>query len=256
LPPSPAPHLAPGEVHLWHADSGCVTSPEELRACIDLLDESERARMQRLRFDSDRRAYLVAHVLVRSALSVYAAVPARSWRFRRTGRGKPVIAAPTEYRALSFSLSHAPGRVACAIAFDREVGVDIEQSERMFTVADLTDRYLSRAEAEAVRALAPGAQADRFLAYWTLKEAYLKARGLGLSVPLHALTFHLHGPRGAHLELDPVLEDDPKSWSFLRVVTGRHAMALAVRRGADPGVTVHVHETPTVPIANTAWTAA
>ena len=185
------PHLTAGELHLWHASPNVLATPESRRACLDLLDVGERERLDRLRVEADRAAYLAAHALLRSALSWAAPVDPRLWRFRNAERGKPSIDEPTSLRHVAFSLSHTTGRVVVAVALRAEVGVDVEHAGRARSVLEHPDRFLSTTEARALHALPPEARLHRFMSYWTLKESYLKACGMGLSVPPQALSFHL-----------------------------------------------------------------
>jgi 4'-phosphopantetheinyl transferase len=232
---------APGSVHLWHADPGAFATPDARRACLDLLDDVETARLGHLRLDVDRMAYLVAHALLRSALSVRAAADLRTWRFVAGQHGKPQVGSPAAHRNVSFSLSHARSRAVVAVAVGREVGVDVEDAARGGALEDLADRFLSSSEIQAMRALPPEGRRDRLLTCWTLKEAYLKARGTGLLLPLTSVAFHLDdGPVRA--TFDPAIVDDPGGWAFFRFTLGPGepaALAIRLQGGEEPPVFVH-----------------
>jgi len=245
-----SPYFTKGELHVWHADPDLTGVPGARRACLDLLDAGERDRMRRFRFDADGAVYLAAHALLRSALSRLAPVDPTLWRFRTGEHGKPFVDEPTSHRHLAFNLSHTAGRVAVAIAIRAEVGVDVEHVGRAASLLEHPDRFLSPAEARTLRALPPEARRDRFLAYWTLKESYLKACGLGLSVPLQDLSFHLdEGPR-VRVSFEPTIRDDPASWQFLCLAaTSDHPMAVAIRREAGTEAPVRVHEAREIPLS-------
>jgi 4'-phosphopantetheinyl transferase len=235
-------------VHVWHADPGAFETAEARRACLDLLDEGETARLGRFRVEVDRTTYLVAHALLRSVLSVHAPADPRSWRFAAGPHGKPSVAAPSEHRDISFNLSHARGRVAVAVALGREVGVDVEDAARAGALEDLADRYLSPVEVCALRALHPKARRERFLACWTLKESYLKARGTGLSLPLSALTFHLDEGPAVRATFDPSTRDDPARWAFALLAPGPgHPAAVAIQREPGEELAVCVREVLELP---------
>jgi len=93
--------------------------------------------------------------------------------------------------------------VACLIAPSQESGIDVENVERPGETIEVADRYFSCFESAALRALPVEAQHRRFFEYWTLKEAYIKARGLGLSLPLEQFSFHIEADRPVRISFDP-----------------------------------------------------
>jgi 4'-phosphopantetheinyl transferase len=98
--------------------------------------------------------------------------------------------------------------------------------------------------------LPPSARPDRFFDYWTLKESYIKARGLGLQLPLDQFSFHLGDDVPIRISFGPRIADDPARWQFdLRCLTPRHRLALALSRRDEPDLTVRIQ--PTVPGATT-----
>lgn len=169
--------------------TGAMT-PAERAAAEALLDAPERRRCAALRVDADRRDYAAAHALLRMTLSSAAPVDPADWTFEADARGKPGIPAASSLPPLAFSLSHSRGVVACAVA-RVPVGVDVEQIDRNVEVVDLSSRYFAPGEAAQVsRGPLPQARL-RFTELWTLKEAYAKALGLGLSHGLDATAFDL-----------------------------------------------------------------
>lgn len=239
-------------VQVWHADPGWFGSPDRTAACLDLLDDVERERLSRFRFEPDRAAYLVAHALLRAALSLHAPVEPRRWRFRSSGRGKPYVHEPLVDLHLAFSLSHAPGRVAVAVTATGPVGVDVERADRAGALEEIRNRYLSPFEAETLRSASPGVRRERLLAYWTLKEAYAKARGTGLDEHLLDVSFHLDEGPAIRASWDGGDIQDREGWSFLRASPSPdHAMALAIQRRAGVELEVCVHEARELPLSTT-----
>ena len=231
------------EVHVWLTRPDEVVDSEHLAACRAMLSDDERARLARLRREPDRRAFLAAHALVRSALSRYADVPPEDWSFAANHWGRPEIAGPGAVPALRFSLSHTSGLTACAVALDCDCGVDVEAFDRRGDPLKLARRVLSPKELADLEARAAGARRDCFLAYWTLKEAYVKARGLGLSLPLRQFSFSLSGER-IRIEFAAPGDDVASSWQFASLQpTPRHVLAIAVRRGDGPERRIVVRET-------------
>jgi 4'-phosphopantetheinyl transferase len=151
-------------------------------------------------------------------------------RFRTGEHGKPEIDQPAEARALRFSLSHTKGLVVCAAAWHREVGVDAERIRRDDGMFGVVDRCFDPAEAAALRALPQAQRYLRFLQHWTLKEAYAKARGLGLTLPLNQVAFEIGDAEGdIRAAFAPELGDEPSHWRFeLHHIGDEHVVATAV----------------------------
>ena len=171
--------------------------------------------------------YLATRLLVRTALSRYEPVAPAAWRFESNEHGRPFV----PRSPLSFSLSNTRGLVVCAVARHLELGVDAELCSR----AMCRSKSLSStapAEAAALRALPPACQPLRFLEYWTLKESYIKARGLGLTLPLDRFRFVFDEQHTPHIEFDTCLGDDGASWRFMQFRLRSHLVALCVRLGS------------------------
>ena len=181
--------LSHDEVHLWYVLTDAVTDAALLEQFRASLCNDERQRWRRFSFEEGKKQFLVSHGFLRAVLSRYAAVPPSAWRFVRSAFGRPEVKLPPNAavgRSLCFNLTHTCGLAACAVAWDREVGVDAEDWRRQGRdVGDeLIHRCLSPAELACFRTLPSDARQGGFFDYWTLKEAYLKARGLGLSLPV------------------------------------------------------------------------
>ncbi len=229
--------LPPDAAHLWYVFPEDVHDPYLLAAYHLLMSPEEAVQQARFRFPEGRHEYLVTRALVRAVLSAYAPVAPRAWQFVRNRHGRPEIAGPAGAPALRFNLSNTRGLIVCLVTQGREVGVDVEDTTRKGETVGVADRFFSPSEALALRALPASRQRDRFFDYWTLKEAYIKARGMGLAIPLDHFSFHLDEPAGIRIEFDPALPDDPERWQFcLWSPTERHRMAAALqkRRGERP----------------------
>jgi 4'-phosphopantetheinyl transferase len=132
-------------------------------------------------------------------------------------------------KPLLFNLSNTPGLAVCLVSGAREGGVDVEDTERPGEKIEIADRFFAPSEVTALRALPKEAQRDRFFDYWTLKEAYIKARGMGLAIPLDQFAFDVAGPT-IRIWIDSRLSDDAGSWEFaLSSPTSRHRLAVALR---------------------------
>lgn len=234
------------DVYVWWTRVPPALDQAERSACLGLLSEPERQRYARFIIDSAADEYLVAHVLTRTLLSRFANVAPDAWRFRRTEHGRPEIIGADGVAGLRFNLSHSTGVVACAVARGRDVGIDVEsfRGGRSMPV-DLARRFFARPEVSAIENASPAEQVWLFCAHWTLKEAYLKARGLGLSVRLDWVTFALNQALPILADVHPALGETPDNWEFrLAGLTSRHVLALALGRGELPAV-VHFEEIDT-----------
>jgi 4'-phosphopantetheinyl transferase len=235
--------LGERDVHVWVARPDEIQEPGLLAAYRELLSPAELERQGRFLFAPGRHQFLVAHALVRTVLARYAPVDPRSWRFVENEHGRPDLA-PGQGPPLCFNLSHADGMIACAVTLARPIGVDVEALERRGDTVGIADRYFSPFEVAALRALPRERQRERFLLYWTLKESYIKARGLGLALPLEQFSFHLDEPGPIRISFAPELADDAQAWQFALFRPGaRHVLAVGVRRGRGPDLAIEVRET-------------
>jgi 4'-phosphopantetheinyl transferase len=212
-----------------------------------LMTPDERARHERYYFDKDRRLFLATRALVRCALSHYAEVAPEDWRFDQTEHGKPFVVGPAGAPELQFNLSNTYGLVACAVSGRvQQVGVDVENTTRGTDAIEIADRFFSELEVEALHALPEERQRERFFSYWTLKESYIKARGLGLAIPLGQFSFLLDEAPPIRIRFGDEIDDDPKGWRFrLFQASEDHVLAL----GAEVGGELSLRWTRYVPLA-------
>src|SRR5215471_9803278 len=185
--------MNPDEVHVWYVFSDRVTDPELLARFEALMSPEEKARRDRYMQAKDRHQHVIARAVVRTTLSRYAEVPPEAWTFAPNSYGRPEISGPIE-TGLRFNLSHARGMVVCAVGWNREIGVDVEDVERPGEYVHLAERFFAASEAAHVASLPANQQSDAFFDYWTLKESYIKARGMGLALPLGDFAFRLEEP--------------------------------------------------------------
>jgi 4'-phosphopantetheinyl transferase len=230
--------LHQNQVDIWLAQP-CRVGDDLLSRYRELMDDGELARWRRFKVDDAKLQHIVARALVRTTLSRYFDVPASAWRFTANRYGRPYIDEPEAYRHVRFNLSHTTGLVACAIIGSGDVGVDVENIRRNVGFEDLAQAVFSPFEASYFMRSAPERQRDVFFSYWTLKEAYIKARGRGLSLPLDGFWLHLD-ESPLRIEFADTCPDDPGRWQFRQFVpTDDHKMALAVAEVADFTINQH-----------------
>jgi 4'-phosphopantetheinyl transferase len=218
--------LSPTEATVWLARPEEPAGLEQHARLRALLSEDERERMTHFRLGADRRLFLLGHALVRLALSRHSDVDPRDWRFCLGPYGRPEIATPPS--RLRFTLSHTRGLAACAVVRDQDIGLDVEDTSCGDAI-DVAKHVLSPREIRDYLTEPAAVQPRRFLEYWTLKEAYMKARGFGLSLPFDRFSFYRDRRGGWRIAFAPSFDDDPRRWWFRSWRIGSlHQAALAV----------------------------
>lgn len=229
-------NLKTNEIHLWFAFPDEIRDPNLLSEYKKLLTPEEGKKQQRFYFEKHRHQYLVTRALVRTTLSRYTGIPVSDLRFDRNKYGRPELVVVPKDFPIRFNLSHTDGLIACAVVLNQDIGVDVEDMTRREISLETADRFFSKTEVRDLHQVLESKKRDRFFEYWTLKESYIKARGMGLSLPLEQFSFHLSENESLRISFDPRLSDDPDRWRFwLLKPTGRHKAAVAIcgeNRGA------------------------
>jgi 4'-phosphopantetheinyl transferase len=200
------------DVHIWFQNTESLGS-EALALAGLVLSEEERTRRDRFRSREDQRDYAAAHSLLRWSLSKhYSGRQPSAWHFEKDDLGKPYLGkGDGEALAMEFSLSHTRGLVACAISPAR-VGIDVERVRQNVDYEGIAQSSFSHQEIEALEQLPASARRACVLKLWTLKEAFLKATGRGLSGGLDSMWFDIL-PSGAVRFYAPRDVDDG-CWKF------------------------------------------
>ncbi|MCA1428594.1 MULTISPECIES: 4'-phosphopantetheinyl transferase superfamily protein [unclassified Bradyrhizobium] len=237
--------MADDRIELFVGLIETIDVPGAAEACRRLLSVDERARADRFVFERHRRQYIFAHAMLRLALSQVASnVAPTDWTFGAGRYGRPFVAAPATSTALHFSLSHADGCVACVVSRHEAVGVDVETVSRRVAPLSTALRFFAPEEVEALRGLPEPAAIERFFDYWTLKEAYLKARGFGLNLPLDAFAMQV-SREAIEISFKPDIVDDPDAWRFsLCSPSPAHRLAIADGSRTDGGLPISRHAWP------------
>lgn len=219
-------------LQLWYAYPSDVAAVESEAACAALLSNEERERAARFHFERHRREYLASHALARNALSHAHPLPPQGWSYSVNAYGKP---SPLPECGLRFNQSNSVELAVCLVApagaptkVGSEVGVDVEAFSRAEQIVPLAPKIFSLAEQAQLNALPATELPQRALSLWTLKEAYIKARGMGLALPLRGISFLFGGAQGIRLEVDAGVDDDPSRWRFCLLEHIEHRIALAV----------------------------
>jgi 4'-phosphopantetheinyl transferase len=226
--PAPA-ELTPSsaEVHVWRTALNPAASCVERLRCHLSADELQRAA--RFHFPRDRRRFTVARGVLRDILARYLRVPASELAFRYSAYGKPTLADGFDDGTLRFNVSHSHERALFAVTCGREVGVDIEFLGREIRGEEIAKRFFSAGECATLRALPQEVKQQAFFNCWTRKEAYIKAHGEGLSLPLDQFDVSLAPGEPAALLATRSDPQDASRWSMQALSPGEgYVAALAV----------------------------
>ncbi len=176
--------LGADEIHVWRASLNLA--PTVLRHLEVTLAPDENSRADRFVFAGDRRSFVAARGILRELLGRYLQRPPSDIDFSYERRGKPVYRDRSVESPIDFNLSHSHGRAVYAIARGRHLGVDVEMVRPAVASEGIAERFFSQRECAELRALPAHSQAEAFFNCWTRKEAYIKARGDGLEIPLNS----------------------------------------------------------------------
>ena len=227
------------EVHVWLASPEDVTDTDRLQEYQSLLSAGERQRYRRFHFDRDRHHYLVAHALLRRVLSAYVDVAPSSWQFSGNRHGRPEISAPDIAPPLRFNLTHTNGLVACVVTLELDCGIDVERLSARVNLAGIAEKMFAVSEQQALKVLDGQALAERFFCYWTLREAYCKALGVGIAHSEKDYCFVEAAAGQWAISFDSQSNGDARHWQLaLLKPTTEHVLALAIRTEDTPGKSI------------------
>ena len=231
--PGPAaPRLAAGEAHVWRAS--LALGAEELRRLHALLSDDERVRAARFRYDVHRERFIAGRGTQRLLLARYLGVDPAAIRYRFAAHGKPALDGPEAASGLRFNVSNAEDGLLVALVLDREVGVDLEPVHRVVDRDAVARRFFSVPENQVYDTI-PEAQRDAaFFTCWTRKEAYIKAVGDGLTMPLDCFDVTLRPGEPARLLATRGDPSQAARWTLRELDPGPGWLGALVVEGAAP----------------------
>jgi 4'-phosphopantetheinyl transferase len=194
------------------------------------LSYDEAIRAGRFRFERDRRRFVVARGVLRIILGRYTGFEPSQLRFRYGERGKPYLSASFGSYTLHFNVSHSHELALYAVTRDYEVGVDLEYIRPIPDAEQIAERFFSTRENVALRAIPVDLKYEAFFTCWTRKEAYIKARGEGLSLPLDQFDVSLAPGEPARLLHTRDNPQEARRWSLVDVAPdSQYAGAVAIQ---------------------------
>lgn len=219
-------------VLIWYVTFTTLTDTALLQAYRALMTAQERAQEARFYFERDRRRYLVTRALARTVLGRCVELDPQRLTFTTNAHGRPELQPLNDACSrLSFNISHTNELVALGVTHGRALGLDTENAKDRPAPLDIADSYFSPREARDLRALPAADRQGRFFDYWTLKESYIKARGMGLSIPLDKFSFRLPDDGSIALDIEPELDDSSQRWTFHQYrLRADHVLSVCIER--------------------------
>lgn len=226
IAPVETPELPDNEVHIWRAS--LEVDSTTLRGFEGQLADDERIRAERFIFDRDRNRFIAARGILRDALGRYLRRPPQSIDFVYGSRGKPAISNGGSRHPICFNLSHSHGLALIGITKKREIGIDVELMRSEFAGEEIARRYFSAKEIDELSRLPAGLRTEGFFHCWTRKEAYIKAKGDGLYIPLESFDVSL--TPGLPAELNSA---DRSIWSLHSFPAGPGYVGAIIADGSN-----------------------
>lgn len=195
--PDPASRLADpdrwgeGCVQVWRVS--LRAEPNQMERVQAVLSSEERERAEGFATERLTTRFTLCRAWVRIILAEYLAAPPQELQFRHTRFGKPYLIDDGHEARLKFNVSHSEELAVLAVSWDQEVGVDVETIRPIMHLDQMARRCLGPREIQAYHAAEGADRSELFLRYWTHKEAYLKATGMGLQIPLESVEFDVGG---------------------------------------------------------------
>ncbi len=214
-------------------------------SALALLSADERAQHKRFIPEAKRHEYLVTRVIVRTVLGEMLGLAPAALNFSVNQWGRPTLlpglALGGSNLPLHFNVSHTDGLIVCLVSSAYEVGVDTELLTRAPNLLALVPRVFAPIERAELAALPIAQQSKRAVVLWTLKESYIKARGMGLALALDGFAFRFEGER-VLLEVEPALDDDGARWQFQTHLLGAHCVSTAIAHPATQPIEIKLCE--------------
>ncbi len=179
-----------------------------------VLSEAEKLKSMRFRRHKDRNRYIVTRALMRYLACELIGGDASLWRFYNGRYGKPHLLLPAGNAGFHFNLSHSDSMIVCAISNSSEVGVDIEKRRHPSDIINTAEEFFAPVEVDNLRRQPMPKQTERFIQFWTLKEAFIKAIGTGLSMPLNKFWFDLQQNKKIFVSVDSSYSSVNTNWDF------------------------------------------
>ena len=220
--------IRPKTIYIWFTFPDEIQDEKLLAEYLKILPSAELEQLTKYHHIKHQHRFLIGRVLTRSVLSSCTGIPPGSLLFSKNSYGRPLLQSE-QSSSIRFNLSYTEGLVALALVSGQEVGIDVENTRIDIDCLGIAEQYFSQSELNDLVRLPQELLKERFFEYWTLKESYVKAKGLGLSIPLNAFSFKLCTDDCDRITLTPLPKKKSEFWQFkLLNPSPDHKAALSV----------------------------
>jgi 4'-phosphopantetheinyl transferase len=220
------PSIATDELHVWQIS--LTPRMSQVETC---LSEDELLRARKFHFENDKDRFTAARAALRTILAAYLSLAPRELVFSYSPKGKPELSPRFRDSHVQFNLSHSGGRALLAVARDARVGADIELIDTHRATAAIAERFFSPVEFATLQAVSENQKNQAFFQCWTRKEAYLKALGTGLTLPLDSFDVSFGPDASPALLRSAASADESEHWRVYDIPSGRRYVAAVVAEG-------------------------
>ncbi|HEX5159842.1 MAG TPA: 4'-phosphopantetheinyl transferase superfamily protein [Ktedonobacterales bacterium] len=222
-------HFAENEIHIYRVFLD--QPPGHVHWLTTILAPGERERAQRFHFERDRQRYVVGRASLRMLLARYVGAEPQSLEFQYGRHGKPELAAPRQASLLSFNVAHSEGIALYAVTRNHVIGADIERVRSLVHFDLMAELYFAAEERVALQGLSMPARQMAFFTCWTRKEAFMKALGLGMSIPLDSFAVSVAPTDSARLLRIAGSIEDAARWSLYALTPDSGFVATVAVQG-------------------------
>ena len=214
--------LQAGQIHIWQAS--LTVAPNLLPFYAAPLSIDEQQRAARFHFQKDTNQFIVGRGILRKLISRYSHIAPKDIVFQYNAHGKPSITSPSK---LKFNISHSGGRALFAFTLGGDIGIDIEATDRKIDIGQIAQQFFAPGEREVILSMSPEEQLNAFFHCWTCKEAFIKAHGQGLSLPLDQFEVEVDRNRPAALKVVGWAPEIVNQWD-MRAFTPQEGFTAAI----------------------------
>lgn len=240
-------YLKSNEIHFFYTPIDEIKERQLLDRYRSVISEKEKTKVGRYVFEKDQLNCLVTRALVRFVLSAYTQQDPEKFEFIENIYGKPDVKPGLIKVPVKFNLSHSNGVTACAVVLDKEIGLDIEKFNQKIDLT-IAHRFFSKSESEYLNKCPDKDKQSVFFDFWTLKESYIKAKGMGLSIGLDKFSFEMD-KKNICINFHESQNDSCDQWRFFKFSPVKnYTAAISIQSALKTTYILHIHKC--IPFSN------